>query len=85
MYSKTYSNRSKQCETGRSGTLRTFFTRDFSVYKKVYPQILKFLPIPPNIPMTPSHTRNNYIKITLKKYAYKSENILTIPFHTKKK
>ena len=33
--------------------------------------------------MTPIHTKNNYIKITLKKYTYKSENILMISFYTK--
>ena len=32
--------------------------------------------------MIPFHTKNNNIKITLKKYAYKSENILMSPFHT---
>ena len=34
--------------------------------------------------MAPIHTKNNYIKITLKKYTYKSENILITPTHTKK-
>ena len=34
--------------------------------------------------MTPIHAKNNYIKITLKKYTYKSENILITPIHTKK-
>ena len=33
--------------------------------------------------MTPTITKNNYIKITLKKYTYKSENILITPIHTK--
>ena len=41
------------------------------------------LPILPNITMTPLHTKNNYIKITLKKYTYKSENTPITPFHTK--
>ena len=34
--------------------------------------------------MAPIHTKNNYIKITLKKYTYKSENIPMTPIHTKK-
>ena len=33
--------------------------------------------------MTPSILKNNYIKITLKKYTYKFENILITPFCTK--
>ena len=32
--------------------------------------------------MTPFILKNNYIKITLKKYTYKSENALMTPFHT---
>ena len=36
------------------------------------------------MPMTPLHTKNNYIKITLKRFAYKSENILMSSFYTKK-
>ena len=36
------------------------------------------------MPMTPIHTKNNYIKITLKRYAYKSENIFMSSFYTKK-
>ena len=34
--------------------------------------------------MTLIHNKNNYIKITLKEYTYKSENILITPIHTKK-
>ena len=34
--------------------------------------------------MTPIHYKNNYSKITLKKYAYKSENSLMILFYIKK-
>ena len=42
--------------------------------------------MPRHMPMTPIYTKkNNYIKITLKKYTYKPENTLVIPFHTKKK
>ena len=34
--------------------------------------------------MAPTITKNNYIKITLKKYAQKSGNILITPIYTKK-
>ena len=40
--------------------------------------------MPTNIPMTPIHTKNNSIKIIVKKYTYKSENVLMIPFYAKK-
>ena len=43
-------------------------------------QTLKFLPIPPNIPMTPTHIKNI---ITLKKYTYKSQTFSITPIHTK--
>ena len=39
----------------KQGNLEHIFTRDF--HKKGYPQTLKFLPIPPNIPMTPIHAK----------------------------
>ena len=35
--------------------------------------------------MDPTITKNNYIKITLKKYTQKSGNILITPIYTKKK
>ena len=34
--------------------------------------------------MAPTITKNNYIKITLKKYTHKSGNILITPIYTKK-
>ena len=35
--------------------------------------------------MDPTITKNNYIKIILKKYTHKSGNILITPIYTKKK
>ena len=34
-----------------------FFYLQLSNKQKAYPQTLKFLPIPPNIPMTPIYTK----------------------------
>ena len=45
------------------------------IKKKIPTTPPKFLPIPPNIDMTPIHTKNNYNKITLKKYTFESEKI----------
>ena len=45
----------------------------------------KFLPIPQNIPITPFDTKKIITFIIIcKKYTYKSENTLVIPFLTKK-
>ena len=60
-----------------------FVACDFLIHKKDTYKSQKLLLIPTNISMTPFILKNNYIKITLKKYTYKSENILTIPFYTK--
>ena len=49
----------------------TFFTCNFQINKKAYLQNLKFLPIAPNISMTPIYTKKI---ITLKKDICKSEN-----------
>ena len=37
----------------------TLFTYNFQINKKAYLQTLKFLPIPPNISMTPIHTKKS--------------------------
>ena len=46
--------------------------------------MLKIFTHTPKHPYDPySYLKNNYIKITFKKYTYKSENTLMIPFHAK--
>ena len=48
-------------------------------HKKAYPKNPKNLySYPQTSPWPPSILKNNYFKITLKKYSYKSENTLTI-------
>ena len=55
----------KKCETGKTETI---FTRDFQIYKKSYPQMLKvFTRTPTYVYDHHSYLKNNYIKITLKK------------------
>ena len=57
-----------------------WFACDFQIHKKGHLQTLKIFTHTPKHPPDPppSYWKNNYIKITLKKYTYKSENTLTI-------
>ena len=55
------------------------FTCDFPIHKKAYPQTPKIFAHTPKHPPDPHlYFKNNYIKISLKTYTYKSENTLTI-------
>ena len=63
--------------------LAQFFACDFQIHKKAYPQIQNFFTYTPKHYHDPLHNKkDNYIKITLKKYTYRPENTLMTPFHT---
>ena len=59
---------------------RTLFACNFQINKKAYPKTLKFLPILPNISMTPVHTKNNHIK----KHTHKTQTFSITLIYTKK-
>ena len=67
--------------SGKQTVLAHFFTCNFLIYKKRYPQTLKIFTHTPNTPYDP--LKNNYIYNHVKKYTYKSKSTNIITFHTK--
>ena len=59
----------------------TLFTCNFQINQKAYLQTLKFLHIPPNISMTPIHTKKI---ITLTKHTHKTQTFPITSIYTKK-
>ena len=72
-------------KNGYQETLKLFtYTPHFKFIKRIPVNTKTFCLYPQTSIWLPSTLKNNYIKITLKMYTYKSENISMIPFYTKK-